>query len=165
MNITEKLFPTFPTHFGTGTHTHSFRMTNEKRDSLFHHIRGTFQNFRVKMRKHVPFAVNTVFLEFDELEEATEDGVVGAAGVVGVWLATGEPPIVVVVSGPGWGEGMITRRESVVREEAKLKVGKGGGEKVVSTPSVLASEARGTLTVPLVVAVEVKVGGGVKGVT
>ena len=65
-------------------HTHSFRMTNEKRDSLFHHIRGTFQNFRVKMRKHVPFAVNTVFLEFDELEEATEDGVVGAAGVVGV---------------------------------------------------------------------------------
>merc|ERR1711963_1154823 len=100
MNITEKLFPTFPTHFGTGTHTHSFRMTNEKRDSLFHHIRGTFQNFRVKMRKHVPFAVNTVFLEFDELEEAT------------------------------------------------LKVGKGGGEKVVSTPSVQASEARGTLTVP-----------------
>ena len=117
------------------------------------------------MCNHVPFAVNTVFLEFDELEEATEDGVVGAAGVVGVWLATGEPPIVVVVSGPGWGEGMITRRESVVREEAKLKVGRGGGEKVVSTPSVLASEARGTLTVPLVVAVEVKVGGGVKGVT
>ena len=69
----------------------------------------------------------------------------------------------VVVSGPGWGEGMITRRESVVREEARLKVGKGGGENVVSTPSVPASEARGTFTVPLVVAVEV--GGGVKGVT
>ena len=47
-------------------------------------ISGIFQNFRVKMSKHVPFAVNTVFLEFDELEEATEDGVVGAAGVVGV---------------------------------------------------------------------------------
>ena len=66
---------------------------------------------------------------------------VGATGVVGVWLwwlATGEPPIVVVVSGPGWGDGMITRKDSVVRDEAKLIVGKeeggGGGEKVVSTP-------------------------------
>ena len=54
---------------------------------------------------NIPFAVNTVFLEDVEDDEATEDGVVGAAGVVGVWLllwlATGEPPIVVVVSGPG----------------------------------------------------------------
>ena len=72
--------------------------------------------------------------------------------------------MVVVVSGPGWGEGMITRRESVVKDEAKLMVGRGGGgENVVSTPSVPPSVAMGTLTVPLVVAVIAT--GGVKGVT
>ena len=72
---------------------------------------------------------------------------------------------------------MITRKDSVVRDEAKLIVGKeeggGGGEKVVSTPwggrasvVVEVSEAIGTLTVPFVVATVdiVEVEAEVKGV-
>lgn len=78
----------------------------------------------------------------DEDDEATEDGVVGAA-VVALLLGVitlaaplfgGDPVAVVVVSGPGNGEGMITRREcwwASFNVEDRLMPDK-GGEKAAS---------------------------------